>query len=309
MCSSDLHLWVNDRSKPARDEHESDVAFVLREKSIPKFFLFGKGKEVMNHKLLYIFLFYVCALTSCVKYHVLEYNPEAYSTPERTSDSKRIKIVDIGTGPHMTPYHIGTGISYWLPIINRSGETARKPGKARSSFTPTENWQPEQKAHPEPWRIPTFIARSLSRRLLDIGHQTSSESVENFNELFSSGKLAEKYAQHDYLVTTRVVRNNVFYWGYLLIPCVQPVQAKIGIDVKIYKFPFKEEGDPFVVDKHKVQWRFFKPLILDSILDGLFFGRGAIKSVYTNGVIPEAISEAASHVDRAVSAHSKQPSR
>jgi len=187
----------------------------------------------------------------------------------------KVMIADIGDQREgESPDRIGQGVSYWLPVsfYARDAEGKKLP-------------------------VSYYIAESLNKDLSKIGFDSKLANDDNSREPLTTEDaiLAAKEMGFDYLVTTKVVEGKTNFWGFFIIPFMEPVWTRISLDVQLYNLELTPEKQSTTLQtiKKETEWYFAKITILDAIFDAGLFGKHWHETAWGETVISDAVAETA----------------
>jgi hypothetical protein len=208
----------------------------------------------------------------------LQHYPSARLSGMRVSQPKSVMVADIGDSRGGAGHAIAFGVSYWLPIGYYANEADTGA----------------------PYRVSAYIAKSLSEDLAQVGLDAKLANRQPEPMEREEALRVARERGVDYLVTTRVVAGRTNYWGFLIIPFVEPVWTRIAVDLEItdLKAANREPVD-VRVSRKKTEWRFGKIFIGDSVFDAPIFGRYWCRNAWGKTVVSEALADAVEKIAEA----------
>ncbi len=180
-----------------------------------------------------------------------------------------------------SPDRVGQGVSYWLPSSYYARDSEGK--KLSVSY---------------------YIAQSLCEDLGRLGYRVrmaNEDGVRASLSLDEAVAIAKKSGV-DYLVTTKVNDGKTNYWGFLIIPFVEPVWTRIDFDSQLIDLKTEKGNASFRANRSKTEWYFGKILVLDSIFDAGIFGGHWVSTAWGNTVVPAALAETAQQISAKIQA-------
>ncbi len=188
----------------------------------------------------------------------------------------RVVVADIGdVRESEEPTAVAQGFSEWIPVIYYATDT-------------------EGKDLP----ISFYIARSLGEDLRRLGYLTTLANDPNERKPVTAESAMDiaKAQGADYLVTTKVTDGKTNFWGFLIIPFMEPVWTRIGYDAQLYDVKTGASLSPDHTFREEREWYFGKITITDSVIDAGLFGESWINSVWGKTTVSGALAETAKKV-------------
>ncbi len=147
-----------------------------------------------------------------------------------------------------------------------------------------------------------YIADSITKDLNQVGYQTTLANDKTAMKPMSAedATFAANKAGADYLVTTKVTDGMTNFWGFLIIPFVEPVWTRIAFSVEIADLKAGKEGEAFHTSKKKTEWYFAKITILDAIFDAGIFGPMWHQSAWGKTVVSDALADAVKEISKKI---------
>ncbi len=223
--------------------------------------------------LLVVSVFMLLMLNACSV--ALQHTPSHNLTALDKSKSTSIMVADIGDSRDgESPDRIGQGVSYWLPVSFYARDAA-------GQSLPVSH----------------YIARSICEDLGKIGYDTKMANENSRSPIFEDQALkAAKDAGAEYLVMTKVTDGKTNFWGFIIIPFVQPVWTRIGINSQLIDVNNEKGVTPITTFNKKTEWYFAKITIFDAIFDAGIFGRNWHRTAWGETVISDALAEASQKI-------------
>jgi hypothetical protein len=196
-----------------------------------------------------------------------------------------IMVADIGDERIDEPIdRIGQGASYWLPISYYARDD--KGGRLPVSY---------------------YIASSLKQDLEKIGYQAkiSNDAVRRKPISFEEAMNAAKRESADYLVTTKVLEGKTNYWGFIIIPFVQPVWTRISYDVQLIDMRQDVTPVPLQGNNRDTEWYFGKITIFDAVYDAGVMGRHWHQTAWGKTVVSQTLADTALKISAEIQAKKK----
>jgi hypothetical protein len=163
----------------------------------------------------------------------------------------------------------GFGVSYWLPVGYNLTDSSGKP-----------------------LYVSQFIAESIIKDLRYLGYDAQLLNPQPNDKLTWEEALAKaKLSSCAYLVTSTVYDAKTNYWGFVIIPFVEPVWTRLGIDMQLIDLKHDTPAAPIKVEHRETEWYFAKITITDAIFDAGLFGRHWLQTAWGETVIPKGIAE------------------
>jgi len=206
--------------------------------------------------------------------------------PSKTLDGITIQkplgiiIADIGDiRDEESPDRIGQGVSYWLPV---------------SYYAKDKEWK----------KLPVsyYIAQSLGEDLAKLGYKTKlANDVTTRTPLSLERSIAiAKKEGMDYLVTTQVKDGKTNFWGFLLIPFIEPVWTRIGYYSQLIDTKAEKVIIPFQIYREVTEWYFAKLTIFDAIFDAGLFGGHWHSTAWGETIVSDALAETAQKISEKI---------
>jgi len=173
---------------------------------------------------------------------------------------------------------IGFGFSYWLPIGYNLRDSDDKTLYA---------------SH--------FIANSIVSDLKYLGYDATllNQKVNTAFE-FDSALAKAKESQCSYLVTSNLIDAKTNYWGFILIPFMEPVWTRLGLDLQVVNLKQDTPPDKINVVHDDTEWYFGKITIFDAIFDAGLFGGHWVRTAWGETVVPEGIAKGVLEVHKKI---------
>jgi len=220
---------------------------------------------------VYIGIFSLSACTAAIT-HI----PSSDLQDLKLQPPPRVVVADIGDARESEePTAIAQGFSEWVPIIYYATD---KEGKDLP--------------------ISFYIARSLSEDLRRLGYLSALANDQNERKpvtVESAMDIAREQGA-DYLVTTKVTDGKTNFWGFLIIPFMEPVWTRIGFDAQLYDVKTGTSLSPEHAFREDTEWYFGKITITDSVIDAGLFGESWINSVWGKTAVSSVLAETAKKV-------------
>jgi hypothetical protein len=240
--------------------------------------LMFKKIYIMKSVMLITFVYLLLLLSACAAN--IKHVPSQSLNGKSIQKSVSIMVADIGDERINEPSdRIGQGASYWLPISYYARDS--KDNKLPVSF---------------------YIAQSLSEDLSKLGYKTKMANDINMRtplSLDESIAIAKKEGV-DYLVTTKVKDGKTNYWGFLIIPFIEPVWTRIGYDSQLINMQSEKDVIPFQTYNKEVEWYFAKITVFDAIYDAGLFGRHWHSKAWGETVVSDALAETAQKISEKI---------
>lgn len=187
--------------------------------------------------------------------------------------SVNVMVADIGDVRENEPLdRIGQGVSFWLPVSYYARDE-------KDNILP----------------VSYYIAQSLSDDINKIGHKTkiaNKNAGENYKPLSLEESIAiAKKEGIDFLVTTKVKDAKTNFWGFIIIPFVQPVWTRFNLESQLINIKDEKNIVPIQTDHSETEWYFAKITILDAIFDAGIFGRNWHSTAWGETVISDALAK------------------
>ena len=214
-----------------------------------------------------LFLFSACGTT-------LKHIPSQSLNGLTVEKSVNIMVADIGDARvGESPDRIGQGVSYILPVsfYARDSEGKKMP-------------------------VSHYIAQSLSEDLQKLGYNSKLANDNNVRTPLTLKQAIStaKNEEIDYLVTTKVTDGKTNFWGFILIPFVEPVWTRIRYDCKIIDIKSETTKNiSFETTRKETEWYFAKVTIFDAIFDAGLFGKHWHRTAWGKTVVSDALAETA----------------
>ena len=183
-----------------------------------------------------------------------------------TRSTKRILLADMGSLQSKADDHLGWSQSYWLPIHWSAKDRSRQP-------LILHRWITESFAT-------DLRARGYS---IEVAPQTGQFSTSE--EAFKAGRELNA----DRIVTMKLRRLGSFTGGYLVIPLVNIMSARLEVDFVIFDRGGKKLCEKTIAERH-VSAKGWKVLILDSPIDALW-GKRWFQKEYPGHLLPEVFQQ------------------
>ncbi len=190
--------------------------------------------------------------------------------------SSKIIVADIGDARiDESPDRIGQGVSYWLPV----------------SFYARDE---QEKELP----VSFYIADSLREDLGKIGYNARlANDIQSRTPLsLEEAKIAAKKQNMDYLITTKLIDGKTNFWGFIIIPFVEPIWTRLELECQIINLKNKNDVVPIKTYKKEIEWYFAKITILDAVFDAGLFGKIWHQTAWGKTVISEALAQTAKQI-------------
>ncbi len=210
-----------------------------------------------------VFFAQACAIT-------IPHHPSEALSGIQAPAPNTIVVADIGDTRGRGPTVIGSGVSYWLPV--------KYYAKEGNIALPVSH----------------YLAKSLTDDLNAIGFRATLANNPTTRLPMSpdaAGKAARQ-AGAKYLVQTRTTEGITKYWGFLLIPFIEPVWTRVGLDVDLIDVESGEKKESFQINHKEVEWYFAKIFILDALFDAGIFGKHWHRDAWGKTVVPDALAKA-----------------
>jgi hypothetical protein len=188
----------------------------------------------------------------------------------------RIVVADIGdVRDHEEPTIIAEGFSEWLPIVYYATDQDEKP-----------------------LPVSYFVAQSLSEDMQKLGYVSmlANDAVERKPMAVESAMEIARSQNAEYVVTTKVTDGKTNFWGFLLIPFMEPVWTRIGYDVQVFEVGTGASIPLVHVFQKDTEWYFGKITITDSIIDAGLFGKSWIGTAWGKTFVPGILAGTAKQV-------------
>ncbi len=199
---------------------------------------------------------------------VLTHTPSEKLKFARGTKPIKLAVANIGDMRPEAPNAIGFGISFWLP----------------QAF-----WAKDAAGNKLP--VAHFVANSLKQDLTHVGYRSMLVN-KNYQPLSAKQAMsAAKKSGTDYLITSKVTHGKSNFWGYLLIPFVEPVKTRIGLEICIIDLNALVPNKKFKVYREGRDWNFAKITIFDAVFDAAFFGRYWHRKAWGETVVPDALAD------------------
>jgi hypothetical protein len=186
----------------------------------------------------------------------------------KTSVPAKLVVADVGDNRDEVPDRIGTGASFWFPYRFSAGD---EKGSLPVSF---------------------FVADSMNHDLSQVGFASTLANSERKPISVDQAIAAGKAAGADYVVSTMVTDGKTHFWGFLIIPFMEPVWTSIGFDVTLIDLTSVKPNRTFHVSRSATEWRFAKVTIFDAVFDAAIFGRRWNSTPWSETVVSDALAEA-----------------
>lgn len=172
----------------------------------------------------------------------------------------------------------GFGVSYWLPIAYNLTTSAGKP-----------------------LYVSQFIADSIVKDLRYLGYNAQLLNPQPDDALTWDEALAKaRLSPCAYLVTSTVFDAKTNYWGFVIIPFVEPVWTRLGVDMQLIDLKHDRPAVPVKIEQKETEWYFAKITITDAIFDAGLFGRHWLQTAWGETVIPKGIADGVLQLHKAI---------
>ncbi len=232
-----------------------------------------------------IFLLAALSLPACTV--AISHVPSSELQDLKLQQPPRIIVADIGdVRENEEPNAIGQGFSEWIPLIYYATD---KEGKNLP--------------------VSFYIAESLSEDLHKLGYGTALANDPNGRKPVTADDAlaAARNQGADYLVTTKITDGKTNFWGFLLIPFMEPVWSRIGYDVQLYNVKAGTAGASEHAFQKDTEWYFGKITITDSVIDAPLFGPRWIESVWGKTLVSAALADTAKKISAEIEARQTRP--
>jgi hypothetical protein len=191
----------------------------------------------------------------------------------KASVPAKLVVADVGDSrDEEVADRISTGVSFWFPYRFYAGD---EKGSLPASF---------------------FIADSLNSDLNKVGFASTLANSTRKPITADQAVAAGKAAGANYVVSTKITDGKTHFWGFIIIPFMEPVWTSIGFDVIVTDLTSTEPGKTFHIDKSDTEWRFAKVTIFDAVFDAAIFGRRWTSRPWSETVVSDALAEAVKNI-------------
>ena len=218
--------------------------------------------------LLIAALAFICPACSAV----LHYQPPEPTAASVGTVKTTVLVAAMGSVQTKVDDHLGWSQSYWLPI----------------------HWTAEDRAR-EPLILHRWLAESLASDLRARGYAVQVAPKSGAFQTIEEAHKAGREANTDRVVAIKLRRLGSFTGGYIVIPLVNVMSARLTVDFSVFDAGGKMLVEKTIEERH-VSAQGWKILILDSPFDALW-GKRWFQKEFPERLMPRVFGQIAAELD------------